>query len=182
MHSKYVKTIYQNACTHFNFVLIWILNAFKEFRFISYTWKFSCFCVYFFKNDAATSENWIVTFCEMFIIFNIFLFYSIIIHQLHALSQKCLWIYVNFSPESAIWPCETFFAFCYFSVFAFIYDEKCWDFWASRGGVPPVWECTYLKRFLPCGIEKKIPGRGTTVPRGSRAAKRQEYYGENTGL
>ena len=124
MHSKYVKTIYQNACTHFNFVLIWILNAFKQSRFISYTWKFYCFCIYFFTNYAATSENWIVTFCEMFIIFNIFLFYSIIIHQLHAFSQKYLWIYVNFPPETRICSCKTIFAFCHFSVFAFIYDKK----------------------------------------------------------
>ena len=32
--SKSVKTSLENVCTHFDFVLIWILNLFKLFRFI----------------------------------------------------------------------------------------------------------------------------------------------------
>ena len=67
-----------------------ILNPFKQFRFILNTRKFSCFCVYFFKNVAATSENEIVSFYEMFVIFKTFLFYLRINHQMHAFSHKAV--------------------------------------------------------------------------------------------
>ena len=77
-------------CIRFSKLFERILNPFKQFRFILNTRKFSCFCVYFFKNVAATSENEIVSFYEMFAIFFYFLFCLRIIHQMHAFSHKAV--------------------------------------------------------------------------------------------
>ena len=93
MGSKFIINKTQMCAYVFASMFQRILNPFKQFRFILNTRKFSCFCVYFFKNVAATSENEIVSFYEMFVIFKTFLFYLRIIHQMHAFSHKAVKYY-----------------------------------------------------------------------------------------
>ena len=119
-----------------------ILNPFKQFRFILNTRKFSCFCVYFFKNVAATSENEIVSFYEMFVIFKTFLFYLRIIHQMHAFSHKAVKDYQKMSLRKRQLSCGM--GVPVFAHFSFPRAMLCSNwiifgrFWRLGGGARPV--------------------------------------------